>query len=47
MQEYKELADFSLGGNKEYFEVELKNIDRDVKNLIKDEFCNYVLSQLR
>ncbi len=47
IKEYKELADFVLKTKDKYFEVELKNIDQDVKGLIKDEFCNYVLSQLR
>lgn len=43
IRDYKELADFVLKTKGDYFEVELKNIDPDVKNIIQDEFCNYVL----
>ncbi len=47
IQAYQELADFNLSQEKKYIQVELKNIDQDVKDIIKDEFCNYVLSQIR
>ncbi len=47
IKEYKELADFNLKQKGKYFEVELKNIDPDVEEVIKDEFCNYVLSLMK
>ncbi len=47
IKEYGNLAEFSLEQKGQYIVVEFKNIDKDVKNIIKDEFCNYVLSQLR
>jgi len=43
IKEYQNLADFSLGQKGNYIQVELKNIDKDVKRIIKDEFCNYIL----
>jgi len=43
IKEYQNLADFSLRQKGSYFQLELKNIDKDVKSIIKDEFCNYVL----
>jgi len=43
MKEYQNLANFNLRQKGNYIQVELKNIDKDVKKLIKDEFCNYVL----
>lgn len=43
IKEYQKLANFNLVQNKKYIQVELKNIDKDVKEIIKDEFCNYVL----
>lgn len=47
IKDYQELADFKMSQTKEYIKVELKNIDREVKDIIKDEFCNYVLSKSR
>ena len=44
---YKGLAKFSLKDKKKYIIVDLKNIDKDVQPVIKDEFCNYVLAELR
>ena len=41
-EEYKGLADFSFKKTKNYIQVELTNIDKSVKGIIKDEFCNYV-----
>lgn len=43
IKEYRNLADFSLRQKKDCIEVEIKNIDKDIKDIIKDEFCNYVL----
>lgn len=41
-EEYKGLADFSFKKTKNYIQVELTNIDKSIKGIIKDEFCNYV-----
>ena len=43
INEYQNLANFNLSQKANYFQVELKNIDKEVKKIIKDEFCNYVL----
>ena len=43
IKEYQNLANFSLRQKKNYIQVELKNIDKEVEQVIKDEFCNYVL----
>lgn len=40
---YRQLADFSLKAKGKYFEVSIENIDPEVKPVIRDEFCNYVL----
>lgn len=47
LKDYKELADFNLSETKNYIRVNLKNIDKDVKDIIQDEFCNYVLNIMR
>lgn len=44
---YRELADFKIGSSKNYIEVELKNINREVKDIIRGEFGNYVLSLMK
>ena len=44
---YKELANFDIKETKDYIKVNLKNIDKDIKDIIRDEFCNYVLSAMR
>ena len=41
---YRHLADFGFQERKDYFNVRLKNIVPDVKDIIDDEFANYVLS---
>ncbi|MBL7154902.1 MAG: hypothetical protein ISS88_00130 [Candidatus Portnoybacteria bacterium] len=43
IKEYQNLANFSLRQKRKYFQVELRNIDKEVKQIIRDEFCNYVL----
>lgn len=40
---YKGLADFNISSGKKYFEVDLKNVDEELKGVILDEFGNYVL----
>lgn len=43
IKKYRNLADFDLEQKNNYIQVKLKNIDKDLKDIIKDEFCNYVL----
>jgi len=43
IKEYQNLANFSLEQKGNYIQVELKDIDKEVEQIIKDEFCNYVL----
>ncbi|MBU1255299.1 HxsD-like protein, partial [Patescibacteria group bacterium] len=40
---YRHLADFSLKTTPDYITVSIKNIDKDLNDILKDEFCNYVL----
>jgi len=46
-QAYKNLAKFKIIEKGDYFVTELTDIKKDVENIIKDEFCNYVLSQIK
>jgi hypothetical protein len=46
-KKYRHLADFGLKQRKNRLEVSLKNIDQDVAEVIKDEFCNYVLYSMK
>jgi len=43
IKEYQSLANFNLDQKGNYIRVELKDIDKEVIQIIKDEFCNYVL----
>ncbi|MBL7053264.1 MAG: hypothetical protein ISS02_01200 [Candidatus Portnoybacteria bacterium] len=43
IEDYKELADFNLKQDKNYIQVKIKNINKEFKKIIKEEFCNYVL----
>jgi len=45
IKSYQGLADFSLKENQKFITVYLKNIDRNFKYIIKDEFCNFVLGE--
>lgn len=47
IKKYRNLADFGLKQKKNRIEVNLENIDKDVNNVIKDEFCNYVLYSMK
>lgn len=47
VKKYRDLADFDLKQRKNCIEVNLGNIDKDVINAIKDEFCNYVLYSMK
>ncbi len=44
---YKNLAKFGTKEEKNKIKVELSKIDKDVKNIIKDEFSNYVLAEMK
>jgi len=43
IEEFKNLADFSLKEAGNYIEVKIDKIDKGVKNILPDEFANYVL----
>ncbi len=47
IKEYQNLANFSLRRKGNYIEIELKDINKKVGQIIKDEFCNYVLSLMK
>lgn len=47
VQAYKNLAKFKIVEKGEYFMTELTDIKKEVESVIKDEFCNYVLSQIK
>lgn len=47
IEAYKELAVFKIKEDKKKIEVNINNIDKDVKDVIKDEFCNYVLAEAK
>ncbi len=40
---HKDTADFIFAEKNNYIELTLKNVDKEVEKVIKDEFCNYVL----
>lgn len=44
-QAYQGLAKFDIKKDKDGIKVKITDIDQDVKNILKDEFCNYVLSE--
>jgi len=41
--EFKNLADFSLKEAGNYIEVKMDKIDKEVKDVLPDEFANFVL----
>ena len=47
IQNYKGLADFNIEVKKKSIKVDLKNIDPDSKDIIREEFCNYVLGLMK
>ena len=44
---YKNLACFKIKEEKRKINVELTKIDKDIKEVIQDEFCNYVLAEMK
>lgn len=48
IKSYKNLAKFTFKQDKKYLQVILGGVtDEDLKPIIKDEFCNYVLSLIK
>ncbi len=47
IEAYGEVADFSVVRSGDSIEVEIKNVDDDLKGIIKDEFCNHVLAGMQ
>jgi hypothetical protein len=43
IEEFKDLAEFKVKDLDNYIEVEIDKIDNEVKDVLKDEFSNYVL----
>lgn len=44
--DWHSLAEFSICAKPKYWQVEITQIDQQIKNKIKDEFANYVLGLL-
>lgn len=44
---YEKLADFSVKTNKDTITVKARNIDKNIKNILRNEFSNYVLSEMK
>jgi len=47
IRDYEGLADFDIEVGKKNIKVDLKNIDPESRNVIKEEFCNYVLGLIK
>ncbi len=48
IEAYNELAKFSIDKNKNKIKVKVTNIDKELnEELLKNEFCNYVLSEIK
>jgi len=44
---YKKLADFNINEKRDFIEITIKNIDKDFKDILLDEFSNYVLAETK
>lgn len=44
IKDYEHLADFTLSQNKYYFLIKITNPKIEIKDILIDEFANYVLS---
>ena len=44
---YQGLAVFKIKKGTNKINLKVGNIDKDIKNIFKDEFCNYVLSEIK
>lgn len=47
IKEYANLGKFNVSDKKNEIAVTIKNIDKDVEDVLKDEFCNYVLALMK
>ena len=47
MHSFGQVADFNLSKKDNYYSVELSNPREYTVNVIKDEFCNYVLQLMK
>jgi len=47
IEAYNGLGVFSIKKDKKNIKVEINDIDKDVKDIIKDEFCNYVFNEIK
>lgn len=47
IKDYSHLGEFNLKQDKVYILVNIVNVDKDYKDVIKDEFCNYILYLLK
>ncbi len=47
IEAYKELAVFNIKEKDNNIKINIDKIDKDVKDIIKDEFCNYVLAETK
>ena len=47
IQNYKGIANFNIISNKKENKVEIKNIDIESKDIMRQEFCNYVLGLMK
>ena len=47
IRDYNYLANFKIVENKKEIKVMMTNIDRKVQDIIKNEFCNYVLAEMK
>jgi len=44
---YRRLADFKVEENKNRIKVRIRNMDKEIKKILSDEFCNYVLAEMK
>lgn len=44
---FKDLADFRIKKDKEYYRVQVMLKEKEFKDTISDEFCNYVISEIK
>lgn len=44
---YNDLADFKIMENKKTIHVVAKNVNKEVGDIIEDEFYNYVLAEMK
>lgn len=46
LEDYRHLCRFSVRKNKKYARVIFRNINEGIKDRLRDEFCNYVMSNI-